>query len=153
VTEQTSIEQNEKVLAAVSHGSILLGLLTNGIGGVIVALVIWLTQKSKPKPSAYVVGQALQALVFQGITMIVTMLGWCCWGLLWMAMIVPPVIAHPGAYENTVPRGFWVGLSLIAIPLAIWVLTILYGLWGAVRCLGGHDFKYLIIGNWLEKQH
>ena len=26
----------------------------------------------------------------------------------------------------------------------------LHGLWGAVRCWGGHDFRYAIIGRWLE---
>jgi hypothetical protein len=46
----------------------------------------------------------------------------------------------------------WVGLGLIAVPLAIWGVTILYGLWGAVRCFGGHDFRYVIIGRWLEDQ-
>ncbi len=38
------------------------------------------------------------------------------------------------------------------VPLAIWGITILYGLWGAVRCLGGYDFRYAIIGRWLEGQ-
>jgi hypothetical protein len=46
----------------------------------------------------------------------------------------------------------WAGLILMIVPLSIWGLTILYGLWGAARCLGGHDFKYAIIGNWLESQ-
>ncbi len=149
MTDQTTKAQNERVMAAVAHGSILLGLFTNGIGGVVAALVIWLTQKEK---SAYVAGQALQALIFQGFTMIVTMLAWCCWGLLWLAMIIPPIVANPGAYENAVPAGFWVGLSLISVPIAIWVATIAYGLWGAARCMGGHDFRYAIIGSWLERQ-
>jgi len=38
------------------------------------------------------------------------------------------------------------------VPLGIWALTILYGLWGAVRCLGGRDFEYAIIGNWIKTQ-
>ncbi len=147
--EQTGPRQSEKILAAVSHGSVLLGLLTNGIGGVVAALVIWLTQKEK---SAYVAGQALQALVYQGFTMAVTLLAWCCWGVLWAALIILPLATDPDAYQNTVPTGFWVGLGLLAIPLAIWLAAIAYGLWGAVRCLGGHDFKYVIIGNWLESQ-
>jgi hypothetical protein len=46
----------------------------------------------------------------------------------------------------------WVGLALILVPLALWGLMILYGLYGAVRCMGGHEFKYAVIGNWLESQ-
>jgi hypothetical protein len=45
-----------------------------------------------------------------------------------------------------------VGLLLMVVPFGIWGLTILYGLYGAVRCYGGHDFKYAIIGDWLESQ-
>ena len=37
-------------------------------------------------------------------------------------------------------------------PLGFMALTTLYGLWGAVRSTGGHDFKYAVIGNWLEGQ-
>lgn len=40
---------------------------------------------------------------------------------------------------------WWVGPFLIIVPLGIWGLTILYGLWD-------QDFKYAIIGNWLENQ-
>jgi hypothetical protein len=46
----------------------------------------------------------------------------------------------------------WAGLILMIVPPGIWGLIILYGLWGAGRCLGGHDFKYAIIGKWLESQ-
>ncbi len=70
MSEKTVITQEEKVLAGLSHGSILLGIFTNGIGGIVVALVIWLTQKQK---SAYVAAQALQALVYQ---VVITVLTW-----------------------------------------------------------------------------
>jgi hypothetical protein len=46
----------------------------------------------------------------------------------------------------------WIGLALMIVPLGIWGLTIIYGLWGGVRCFSGHDFKYAIIGNWLARQ-
>jgi hypothetical protein len=147
MSEQASLTQNEKTLAGLAHGSILLSIFTSGIGGIIATLVIWATQKEK---SAYVAGQALQALVYQAVVFIVTMLAWCCWGMLWMVMILVPITADPGAYDTTPPAGLWVGLFLMVVPLAIWGLAILYGLWGAVRCLGGHDFKYAIIGNWLK---
>jgi hypothetical protein len=34
----------------------------------------------------------------------------------------------------------------------IWGVFIVYGLYGAARCFGGHDFQYAIVGKWLEKQ-
>ena len=149
MSEQVTLKQEEKALAGLAHGSIVLGIFTNGVGGIVATLVIWLLQKEK---SAYAAAQALQALVYQAATMIVTMLAWCCWGVLWVAMFLPPLLANPGAYQTAPPPGLWIGLILMIIPFTIWGLSILYGLWGAARCLGGHDFKYAIIGNWLEGQ-
>jgi uncharacterized Tic20 family protein len=146
---QATLTKDEKTLAGLAHGSILLGLVSGGIGGIVAALVIWLTQKEK---SAYAGAQALQALVYQAITLIVTTLVWCCWGLLWVLLIVVPVTSQPYAYESAPPPGIWVGMALMVFPLAVWALTILYGLYGAARCFGGHDFKYAIIGNWLKGQ-
>ena len=70
-----------------------------------------------------------------------------------MLMFLPPLIANPEAYGATAPAGLWVGLALMAIPLSFSLFTFVYGLSGAVRCLGGHDFKYIIIGDWLEGRH
>mgnify|MGYP001828301959 CR=1 FL=1 len=150
MSEQMTPTQDEKTLAGLAHGSILLGILTSGIGGIIAALVIWIVQKEK---SAYVAAQALQALVYQAVTFLLTMFVWCCWGALYMAMIMVPLLSNPGAYESAPPAGLWVGLVLMIVPFGIWGLTILYGLYGAARCLGGHDFKYAVIGNWLNSQN
>jgi len=149
MSDATTLTQNEKLLAGLAHGSILFGFFTSGIGGIIAALVIWLIEREK---SAYAAAQALQALVYQAVTFIITMLFWCCWGLLWVLMIMVPMINNPGAYQDVPPAGMWVGLALMIVPLGAWGLTIVYGLVGAVRCLGGHDFKYVIIGNWLKSR-
>jgi uncharacterized Tic20 family protein len=150
MSEQATITQDEKTLAGLAHGSILLGIFTNGVGGIVAALVIWATQKEK---SPYVAFHALQALVYQAVTFIVTMLAWCCWGALYTAMILVPLISNPDAYQSAPPAGLWLGLFLIVFPFGIWGLTILYGLWGAVRCFGGHDFRYAVIGRWIDGQN
>lgn len=141
--------QEERVMAALAHGSVLLGIFTSGVGGIGASLVIWLTQREK---SPYAAKQAIQALVYQVATLLITMLFWCCWGGLWMLLMMPALIANPDAYQNAPPPGMWVGLGLMCIPFAAWALTILYGLWAAIRCMAGDDFKYVVIGNWLERQ-
>ena len=146
MTEQAVVTQNEKTLAGLAHGSILLGIFTGGIGGIIAALVIWAVEKEK---SAYVAAQALQATVYQAVTFLVTMAVWCCWGMLWMLMILVPVTSNPAAYEVAPPAGILVGMFLMIVPFGIWGLIILYGSYGAARCFGGHDFKYAVIGKWL----
>jgi uncharacterized Tic20 family protein len=149
MSEHVANTQNERGLAGLAHGSILLGVFTGGVGGIIAALIIWLTQKDK---SAYAAYQSLQALVYQGLTLLVTTVCWCCWGALYMAMILAPIISNPDRYEDTPPATVWLGLVLMIIPLAVWGLTVLYGLYASARCFGGHDFKYAVIGNWLESQ-
>jgi uncharacterized Tic20 family protein len=149
MNEQAVVDQNERGLAGLAHGSILLGFFTGGVGGILAALIIWLTQKEK---SAYVAGQALQALVYQSLTYLITMACWCCWGLFWMVSILGPLAGNPEAFENNPPATLWIGLVFMIFPLGVWGLTILYGLYGAARCFGGNDFKYAIIGNWLESQ-
>lgn len=147
--EQQAIPQEERLMAALAHGSILFGIFTNGVGGIAAALVIWLTQKEK---SAYVRFQALQALVYQALIFVVTMGLWFCWGMSWLVLLVPPLIANPDAYQTTPPPGMWAGLSLLSVPVCIGLITLLYGLWGGVRCLAGRDFRYLALGNWVAAQ-
>jgi uncharacterized Tic20 family protein len=147
MSEGTMSSQDERVLASLAHGSILLGVLTSGVGGIGAALLIWLAQREK---STYAAFQALQAAVYQVVTILVNVVVWTCWGLAWMAMLLPPLLANPTAYENAPPAGLWIGLLLLVMPAGISVLTVLYGLWGAVRCWGGDDFRYSIIGRWLE---
>ncbi|MGC9335918.1 MAG: DUF4870 domain-containing protein [Anaerolineae bacterium] len=147
MSESKAFTQEERTLAGLAHGSVLLGIFTNGVGGILAALVIWILQKEK---SAYVAFQALQALVYQVAVFMVTMIAWCCWGVLYAAMILVPMASNPAAYEVTPPAGLWIGLILMVVPIGIWGLTILYGLWGAVRCLGGEDFRYVLLGRWLK---
>jgi uncharacterized Tic20 family protein len=150
VSEELSVNQDERILAALAHASIVLGLFTSGVGGIVAALVIWLVQKEK---SAYAAGQALQAVVYQAATFVLTMLVWCCWGIVFLLLFLPALASNPEAYQVAPPAGLWVGLILMVVPFGIWGLTILYALWAAVRCLGGHDFKYVIVGNWLDSQN
>jgi uncharacterized Tic20 family protein len=56
MSEQLAPTQDEKTLAGLAHGSILLGIFTSGAGGIIAALVIWATQKDK---APYAAAQAL----------------------------------------------------------------------------------------------
>ncbi|HDH09679.1 MAG TPA: DUF4870 domain-containing protein, partial [Chloroflexi bacterium] len=41
--------QDERLMAALAHASIILGPFTSGVGGIVAALVIWLTQREKSK--------------------------------------------------------------------------------------------------------
>jgi len=65
-------------------------------------------------------------------------------------MILPPLLANPAAYENAPPARLWIGLVLVAVPIAVHVVPILYALWAALGGLSGHELPYAVIGRWLE---
>ncbi|MFQ6058992.1 MAG: DUF4870 domain-containing protein [Anaerolineae bacterium] len=148
MNEGVAPTQDERVLAALAHGSILLGLVSNGFGGIVAALIIWLLQREK---SAYVAFQALQAMVYQLLGLVVAIAAWGCWMFTFFASIFIPLLARPGAYEEAPPVSMFIGLALMLVPLGLMGLWALYGLWGALRTYQGADFKYLIIGRMLER--
>jgi hypothetical protein len=41
----------------------------------------------------------------------------------------------------------------MVIPFGVWALIILYGVFGAARAFAGADFKYAIVGDWLQEHH
>ncbi len=142
MTEEAVVSRDDQIMAALAHAcALLLGM------GVVGAIVIWATQKDK---SRYVAFQALQAVVYQIAGIALTMLAWCCWMALYFASFIPLMSAADQGGEP--PVLFWFSLLLMFAPMAFMGLWVLGGLWGAVRCLGGHDFKYLIIGDWLEER-
>lgn len=143
------VSHDERVMAAIAHGGILVGILTGGIGGIVVALFLWLTQKEK---SAFVAFQSLQATVYQAVGLLLTTLAFGIWGVCWVLLLVPPLVTNPDAYANMPPPTLWFGLLLLCLPLGLWFVFILYGLWAALRTLGGYDFRYAFIGDWLARQ-
>jgi len=139
---QAEIGRDDRIMAAIAHAcAIMLGM------GVIGAIVIWATQKDR---SRYLAFQALQATVYQIVGIAATMLGWFCWMAIYFASFIPLMAAADRGGEP--PAFFWFSLLLMLAPMAFTGLWILGGLWGAIRCLSGHNFKYPIIGNWLEQK-
>ncbi len=141
------VSQEERTMAALAHGSILLGVLTSGIGGIFAAMIIWLTQREK---STYVAYQSLQAMIYQIVVLLLTVVAFCFWGVLLMLMVAPPIMANPDLYQSAPPVSLFFGMALLICPCGLWLGTILYGVWGAIRCLGGSDFTYVGIGRLLE---
>jgi len=104
-------------MAAISHSSII----TGGFG-IVAAAIAWLTQREN---SSYVRFQALQALAYPFVGMLLTLLLWACWGCLYGISFVP-MIQNPQAYEDAALPIFWISLASITIPLAIMGLWWLY---------------------------
>lgn len=128
----------ERWAAAVAHSSILLNLMT-GILGPVVALLIWLLYERK---SRYVAWHALQALVFQAVTLVLVLALGAVAGLLW-ALVVPLMAVVIGCCLAP----FALGFTLITAALLIG--SLIYGCVGALTVLEGRDFRYRWVADYI----
>lgn len=135
--------REECLMASFAHASVVV------FGpGILVGVLVWLTQKEK---ASFASRQRLQAAVYQLIGMIVVMALWIAWGIFY-ALTWIPLVQYPEQLEDAPPPIFWIGLASMVVPLLGMLAWSLYGLWGALRSLRGHDFRYLIIGKLLTSE-
>ena len=132
---------DERTMAALAHGSAVLNLFA-GIGGLIAAFVIWMTQKEK---SAWVAFHALQSLVFQAVvlggTVLVVVLVWIVGFAVSFATVgIGTIVAVP-----VMILSFFVGFLIIGG-------VVVYGVYGAYQIYQGREFRYIWIGNWLQQR-
>ncbi|MGW8225238.1 MAG: DUF4870 domain-containing protein [Anaerolineales bacterium] len=122
--------------AMLAHLSILLNLFT-GFLGPIVAVIIYLVYKDR---SRYVAYQSLQATIFQLIT-------WVGVGLLIGAMwLVTAVLSVFLVGLLCIPFSLLGTLLFLFMPLA----SLVYGVYAAVKCSDGEDFRYWLVGDWVR---
>jgi uncharacterized Tic20 family protein len=111
---------DERTWAALAHASTLLNMVT-GMGGLIAAAVIWLTQKEK---SAWVAFHGLQSLVFQA-------------ALYFITFGVGTIVAVP------------VMIVVMLLGMACGTGGLVYSLYGAYQVYEGREFHYIWIGDWI----
>jgi uncharacterized Tic20 family protein len=139
----TEPTQDERIMAALAHGSVVVFGM-----GIIAAVVVWATQKDD---SRYVAFQALQAAAYQILGFAIFVVGMCGWMALYFVSFIPLMVAvEQGSSEP--PVLFVLSLFLMLIPFALMGLWILGGVWGVVRTLQGREFSYLLVGKWLHRR-
>jgi len=141
--EQENKSTENRLLAALAHGSVV----TQGLG-ILVGVVVYTTQREKSRYAAF---QGLQAAVFQLVNLIIVIGMWVVWGVFYGLSIISLIKLEETNPEAAPPAIFWIAMISMVIPLIYMVLVGLYGLWGALCTWKGKDFRYLIIGGWLEK--
>ena len=141
MNEATNLTSDEKLMGGVAH-----------VFGPLVAIIVWAIQKDK---SRFVKFQSLQALAFDLIIIIVGgLLFFCLFSFMFLGM---SWITFQ-AINSTSPDEF---MSIFALPfmfplatfacitpfsIGILVLRIIAG----ISVLSGRNYKYPIIGKWLE---
>ncbi|MBN1537095.1 MAG: DUF4870 domain-containing protein [Anaerolineales bacterium] len=132
-------DQNERILAALSHATALIPMV-----GVIAPIVIWATQKDK---SEYVAFQALQAIVYQFIMIVAYFIG-----MMGYILSIPVMIFFGELGSNRFSDAAWIFPMLIMVVIfGGGAFFILYGGIAAVMAFLGRKFRYILIGVWIEK--
>ena len=139
--------QDERVLGALSHISILLPGM-----GILAPILIWVTQRER---SRFVAFQALQAVVFPLALLLLWFLGGACYmGSIFLIMIGGFAMSGRSGMEGPDPL---VG-GLFVLPFAVFLLMLLvallmlvYGIAAAILTFQGNDFRYALIGRWVER--
>ena len=133
--------QNDRIMAALAHLCVILPMT-----GIIGSIVIWATQRDK---SQFVAFQALQAIVYHLLSILAWFAGSACYACSFFALVLPfsGWSDSDGLYSFLSLTPFVV-FGLLAI---VFIVYILYGIVAAVLVLQGKDFRYIFIGNWLER--
>ena len=135
-----TLTTENRLLAALAHGSVVI----QGVG-LLVGVLVYVTQRDKSRYAAF---QALQAAVYQLVNLILIGVLWVLWAAFYTlsitSMLSQPRMAAP-------PPIFLVSLGSMLIPFGLMLLVDLFGLWGAVRSWQGKEFRYPLLGGWLDR--
>ncbi len=135
--------QDERVLAALSHVSVLLPMI-----GILAPILIWVTQREKSRYTAF---QSLQAIVFQLVLILIYFAGFACYlGSFFLVFLSTGIL---GGFRVSGAAGllFLFPFGVILLMLVVMFLMAIYGLVGAVMTFQGKDFRYALIGQWVER--
>ena len=133
--------EDDRVLAALSHASIVANVVN--LAGMIATSLIWTMNRDR---SPYVRNHALQALVYQGVVLLV-LLFLALFGGLCLALSLLPVMLRPDLYRASPPSySVWIGVLALLALLGFGVLATLYGLYGGYQVYRGRPFRYFVVG-------
>jgi uncharacterized Tic20 family protein len=135
-----TLTTENRLLAALAHGSVVIQGL-----GLLVGVLVYVTQRDK---SRYAAHQALQAAVYQLVNLIIIGAMWVIWGVFY-AWSIMSMVDQPR--NSALSPMFMVSLGATVIPLGLMLAVDVYGLWAALRTWQGRDFRYPLLGSWLDR--
>jgi uncharacterized Tic20 family protein len=134
---------DEKMMAALAHGSVLLSFF-----GPIVPALLWNSQRRK---SSYVNFHALQALGYQAMFFWFWLIAVFGIAFLSIVLIIPMSIFFDNASSNITAAPFLIQPIIFVGIFSIFGLYFLIGFIGAILCFTGREFHYPLLGKWLER--
>ncbi|MBN1261433.1 MAG: DUF4870 domain-containing protein, partial [Anaerolineae bacterium] len=143
--ENHNTTEEEKLLMALSHAGVLLPIY-----GIVAPILIWVTQRNKSRKVTF---HAVQATVYQGLPLIVTLLFFGCYMIIFpLGILISIPIAEGGGSDAAVGALITIlSTCPFAFLMLIYVFFIIYGLVGALRVFQDKTFDYWLIGPWLRR--
>lgn len=135
-----NLTTENRLLAALAHGTVVIQGL-----GLLVGVLVYITQRDK---SRYAAHQALQAAVYQLVNLIIIGALWVIWGVFYAVSIMSMVNLPRNAGPSPM---FMTSLEAALIPLVLMLGVDVYGLWAALCTWKGRDFRYPLLGGWLDR--
>jgi uncharacterized Tic20 family protein len=141
--DRPTTTSEERLWASLGHFS---GVLM--AAGVVVPAIVWATQREK---SRFVTFQAIQAIAYQILFFLAYLTITICLALTMSAVLIALVAANPRIDPESfiafplVQFGF-MGFIFLALGVSVLISLIAGGL-----CLSGNNFRYPILGAWLER--
>jgi uncharacterized Tic20 family protein len=127
---------NERNWAMLSHLTILINLFT-GFLGPLLAFIIYLVYRDR---SRYIAYQSLQSTIFQ---LVVWVGAGLLIGAMWLLTLILSIVL---VGLLCIPFTLLGTILLMIVPLA----SLVYGVYGAVKCSHGEDFQYWLVGDWVR---
>lgn len=129
--------QDDKVVGALSHAAALLPMW-----GIVVPALIWVTQREK---SDYIRQQSLQALAWQ-IFQICLLFGGFAFYMVSFFLMFGSFFFMSEMASDAPPPGFFLPFCVMGFIFLTMIVTIIVGIYAAVRNLQGQEFTYPLIG-------
>lgn len=139
----TAPTSDEKIMAALAHGSVFLMFL-----GPVLPVIIWAFQRKKSK---YVCFHALQAMGYQALLLWLWILMPILIIALTVCLAIPAVILASEDANRLAFASVGIQVFIFLSIFGFMGLFFLTGIIGAVSCLLGRDFRYPLIGKWLGR--
>ncbi len=151
------VSDDEKLWAAVAHGSVWVTLLGGFISAgtvvplsVFIPLIIYFLFRSK---SDYVAFHALQAFVLTLLGTVGAFLLLTVGGIVWTIGMIIALLAVV-LLVGFVLVPFWglVGVGLLAVVVLLPLAMLFLGTFAAIETYNGRDYRYPFIARWVDRQ-
>ena len=128
--KKTTQSKDPALVASLAHFSILLVLII-GPFSILVSLLIWLLERSKPDRSKVIEFQGKQAFYYQAVVYLISLI---LGGLIGILSIIV------------------IGVLLVPVLVIFGIAAIVYGTYAGVKVSQGDKFRYIYVADFIESQ-